>query len=355
MLNESAVLLIATETPLHAGGGTSLGAVDLPIQRERHTQYPMVQASGIKGALRDLAYSARKIDAEARRKFKDERKPALDRVDRHEKPGEMAEAFFSLESAFGPETDRADAHAGALSFSDARILLFPVRSLRGVFAWVTSPFALERFARDLERAGGRVPWSVPRIQETEAWTGSKSTIRVDTDAIVLEECHFPSPTGDRCTAVDRIAEHLAEVVGVFGVGDGAHGYWRERLWGAKESGAGETNLVILSDTAFRDFVLFSTEVVSRIRVNPETGTVASGALWSEEHLPSDTVLYALVLSDAPRGVRTETAHDAAGVMKLLRGVIEEQPLSVVQLGGDETVGRGFVRMRLYEPRDGRGG
>ena len=35
-----------------------------------------------------------------------------------------------------------------LRMGDARLLLFPVRSLRGVFAWVTSLDALERFARD---------------------------------------------------------------------------------------------------------------------------------------------------------------------------------------------------------------
>ena len=40
-------------TSLHAGAGQSVGAVDLPIQRERHTAWPMVQASGVKGAFRD--------------------------------------------------------------------------------------------------------------------------------------------------------------------------------------------------------------------------------------------------------------------------------------------------------------
>lgn len=35
-------------TPLFAGSGQAIGAVDLPIQRERHTRWPMVQASGVK-------------------------------------------------------------------------------------------------------------------------------------------------------------------------------------------------------------------------------------------------------------------------------------------------------------------
>ncbi|HLY31875.1 MAG TPA: RAMP superfamily CRISPR-associated protein, partial [Ktedonobacterales bacterium] len=48
----AALLFLYTETPLHAGTGASLGIVDLPIQREVHTQYPMIQGSSVKGALR---------------------------------------------------------------------------------------------------------------------------------------------------------------------------------------------------------------------------------------------------------------------------------------------------------------
>ena len=38
-------------TPCHAGSGSSMGIVDLPIQRERHTNWPVIQSSGVKGAL----------------------------------------------------------------------------------------------------------------------------------------------------------------------------------------------------------------------------------------------------------------------------------------------------------------
>ena len=40
-------------SPIHAGSGASTAAVDLPIQRERHTNWPHIQASGVKGAMRD--------------------------------------------------------------------------------------------------------------------------------------------------------------------------------------------------------------------------------------------------------------------------------------------------------------
>ena len=46
-------LFLICETPLHAGSGDALGVVDLPIQRERHTGFPKIEASSLKGALRE--------------------------------------------------------------------------------------------------------------------------------------------------------------------------------------------------------------------------------------------------------------------------------------------------------------
>ncbi len=46
-------LYLICETPLHAGSGSDLGIVDMPIQRERHTGFPKVESSGLKGCLRE--------------------------------------------------------------------------------------------------------------------------------------------------------------------------------------------------------------------------------------------------------------------------------------------------------------
>ena len=37
---------------VHAGSGSEIGVVDLPIQRERSTGYPKIESSSLKGALR---------------------------------------------------------------------------------------------------------------------------------------------------------------------------------------------------------------------------------------------------------------------------------------------------------------
>ncbi len=109
----TSVLFIHAQTPMHPGAGTALGVVDLPVQRERHTQWPLIPGTSLKGVLRDAARGP--SDSSDEEKVTD---------------------------AFGPDTKDADKHAGAITVTDARLLAFPVRSLRGVFAWVTCPSVL---------------------------------------------------------------------------------------------------------------------------------------------------------------------------------------------------------------------
>ena len=47
------LLYIFTRTPLHVGAGSSVGAIDQPVQRERHTGYPIIPGSSVKGVLRN--------------------------------------------------------------------------------------------------------------------------------------------------------------------------------------------------------------------------------------------------------------------------------------------------------------
>ena len=54
MFKQAKPLFLIVETPLHAGSGNDLGIVDLPIQREKHTDYPKIEASGLKGSIREI-------------------------------------------------------------------------------------------------------------------------------------------------------------------------------------------------------------------------------------------------------------------------------------------------------------
>ncbi len=290
MFDATSLLYFYTETPLHAGSGTSVAWVDLPIQREAHTEYPMVQASGIKGALRDWA---------------SRRDPS------------------NVVAVFGPETDQADKHAGCLAVTDARILLFPVRAFAEAFAWVTCPNVLARFRRDAGLAGVEGLPPVPAVGRFEARIPKGSGL-AHNGAVLLEDMVF-SPIEDEALAgwVEVLARALPD-----------EGFGADAL---------ARRLAVVSDGEFAGFVRFSTEVINRIRIDTETGTVAKGALWAEEHLPSETVLYALAMAGKPR-TQSEALRTGKDVLDWLHTRVLDQG-GVLQLGGDETVGRGLVWVR----------
>ncbi len=308
MYEQAVVLGLYAETPLHPGTGQALGAVDLPVQRERHTGYPLIPGSSIKGVLR----------AAAERKYKN---------------GDQRVSIL-----FGPPNERASEHAGALGCTDARILLFPVRSLFGVFAWITCPLVLERFRRDAALAGLPMDgWPEPaplQPDPDQALIAPDSAVARDR-RVTLEEFTFSAQPEK---AVEQAAQLIAKYV--FPTLP-EYEPWRARA--AK-------HLVILPDNDFADFVRFATEVVARIALNDTTKTTSGdgGNLWYEEQLPSETVMYSLLLASSPRR-RIDGLQSAADVLAEL----DQLALERLQIGGDETVGRGIVAVCLA--RGGAGG
>ena len=114
------------------------------------------------------------------------------------------------------------------------------------------------------------------------------------------------------------------------------------------------DIVILRDKDFQDFVTMSTEVIARIAINNETGTVGEGP-WYEEYLPSDTILYALVLASnpfLPEEKKIGICNNAEGVMTFF-----EQGLNIaenfMQIGGNATIGKGLVRTHLLNGKGGQ--
>lgn len=288
MFLKTRVLTMYAESAIHAGAGSDLGAVDLPIQRERTTGYPLIQASSVKGALR--SHSPNTNDATA---------------------------------VFGP-FDSPD-HAGALSPGDARILLFPVRALRGVFVWTTSVLALARFKHDLALTGATNTPDLP-LESDDALI-SDGGLLVN-QSIVLEEFSFTAQTS-------AIATQWAQYIATNAMPND-YDFWQARL---------RQSLVILPQDAFRDFVVYATEVVTRIKLDPGTKTVQQGALFSQELLPADSLLYVPVHAAQFRTRNTTLAangpeQEAVNALNWAKDHVREN----IQIGGDETVGRGLVRL-----------
>lgn len=287
-----AYLYLHALTGLHPGSGTAIGTVDLPVQRERHTQWPMIPGSTLKGVLRDAM----------RQKLDD----------------------TSLFTTFGPESPDADKHAGAFSITDARILAFPVRSLNGVFAWVTCPATLSRYKRDLNLSKVKVNWKIPSI-EADALIVDKSPLLIDAEQIILEEFDFTCKGG---------AQDIADFIADNAIQDEA------------TRNTFKKNLVIVHDDQFTYFVRYATEVNTRIALNYETKTVRTGALFNQEFLPAESLFYALAMISNSRN--PESDADASKIFCWVKGMLPD----ILQVGGDETIGKGFCAVKLNGGNNG---
>lgn len=286
MFKNTAVGIFIVESPLHCGIGQDIGIIDQPLQRERHTNYPQIQASEIKGVFRQY-YKGNNAD-----------------------------------EIFGPEKSGEEGgdFASAVSFGDARILFFPVKSLKGTYVWITSKDVLEKFTRTLNMA--KIELNVPSvvdISDEQIIVNDKSLV-VDNDKVVLEEYIFTRQATpyDFTSIVDAI------------IPDSVNGYQylNDSL---------KKKICVVSNDIFREFTEMSTEIITRIKIKQETGVVEPGALWTEEYLPTDTILYFPVFTTDSR--KSKDGLMADKVLECVKTIN-----SYIQIGGNETVGKGFVRV-----------
>jgi CRISPR-associated protein Cmr4 len=264
-------------TPLHAGSGSDLGVVDLPIQRESHTSFPKIEASSLKGSIRSKMYDD-KLQAKSK-KIQDKDEEAIkDAIEKE------------LEAIFG-KTDEA----GKLGFSDARILFFPVKSVKGVFAYVTCPMVLNRFEADV-KLDDKNSFTIPKIDVRDenciVLSGNKNIIDTK-NVVILEEYSFTLQE-TKPTEFIKIPNLTIET----------------------------EQIVIISDDNFKHFVQNSTEVITRIKIDNGTGTVEKGGLFTEEYLPSESVMYALAIGKVEEFTKAE--------------------MTPLQIGGNTTLGKGIV-------------
>lgn len=267
---------------LHVGVGQAIGVVDLPIMRARASHLPIVPGSAIKGVLRD-------------------------EFDGHEQQKML----------FGPAEIKDSAHAGAIAFGDAHLLALPVRALAGVCAFVTCPFVLHQYRRDWQRSAATPLPDIPPVSGGTCRVTQQCVNRVGGNRVVLEDLDIAAQEG-----ADDWARCIAEQI-----------YPNDADWQAR---FGE-RFIILSDDVFAFLCDTATEVRARIRIDDERGTVARGALWYEENLPAESLLWGLVAFGPARDGSGRSADEVARLF----GERLRQPL--LQIGGKATVGRGLVR------------
>lgn len=265
----SVILGLLAETSIHPGAGQSLGTVDLPVSRESSTDYPVIFGSGVKGALKDKAQFEWKDNTQ------------------------------KIESLFGKKEE-----AGKLVFSDARLLLLPVRSLTGRYRWLTCPMILERFSRDMQRIGKDKPFEIPSISKGQALGAGEGTVFLEERQVTV--------SGQVPTEVVSSLKRLFK-----------HEETAERL---------QSQLMFLCDDDFVWFARYALQVNAR-NVLDEKKT--SKNLWYEETLPPDSLFYALV-----------AARNDVTDLEQFESLFAEK--SYVQMGGNETVGQGWFAAKIIK-------
>lgn len=307
-------------TALHPGSGTALGSVDLPVQRERHTHWPTVAGSALKGILRDACRE------QVKGNYHDDGEEVAERDRKNRR--RKADDDEALTTLFGPPKERASEHAGALSITDARLLAFPVRSLKGVFAWVSCPAALERLKRDADLAGQKIEWKIPQPGTDKCVTNVFGCPCAVDKSLILEEFEFETVAGADASGIGTwIAGKLLD-------DRDAYAATRDRF---------VKQFVVLHDDDFTHFARHATEVMARVGLDYDTKTVKRGALFYQEFLPAETLLYSVVLANPSRSKKSSA--DAAALLESLEGYVAKR--GVLQVGGDETTGKGLCAARLY--------
>jgi CRISPR-associated protein Cmr4 len=285
-----------TLSPTHAGIGRGVGYIDLPIDRDGVTGWPILRGSGFKGVWADH----HRATADARRNDP------------------------TLRAAFGVAGDDNNSNAGALIPTDAKLVCLPVRSFCGTFAWATSPLCLQMLRRTLSLAGlTGVPAAPASLDEGKAHHTTTSVL-VEGNSIYLEDLDFAAQTCDTATAwATLIAEHVF-------AGDSA---WQDQF---------NRRFVVLPDAAFDFLCETGTEVHTRVRIDDDNKTVANGALWTEESLPAETILMGLIQCDRIFGRNGEDITPQGLLDRFAKAAL------TLQIGGKATVGRGQVRCMFTE-------
>jgi CRISPR-associated protein Cmr4 len=367
------VIIIESVTHLHVGSGKVSGEVDLPVQRDEYG-YPCIYSSSLKGALKSaLSYAAAKA-------LKDKNQ---------EKWRILVQALM------GPDPEPEESFESSIALLDARLLAMPVRSLKGVYAYVTTPTLLRRFSEYLELAINVRNLQVEKKSEGQKTTGEGRTegssslekIKEAVETMLEEEpsestfycfeskqgpckkVQIEEINGQVVLAEDFVLSHAQKQGG----GSLNYGTILETL------GITERPLLILEDTVGEEVINRSLLALAHVRLKRETKTVDEGP-WTTEYVPAKAKFFTLTLYKRPYltqkalnsllGDRAKESSEEENYLKALEELgFDEKYLSdgnyaeacrgkfrnlikvlnnYVIVGGRETIGKGIIKVKFLD-------
>jgi len=295
------LILVKAVTMLHPGVGRSGEVVDLPVQRD-NLSFPIIYSSSLKGALKSAFWSEDRESAKA---------------------------------IFGPEPNEEEKYPSAIVITDAFTLTFPVRSLVGVYAFITAPVLLRRLwesigvieaTGELNNKAGSLKTSVEKAltafeskvkDKKEALVSNPSLLQVpplDGNIVINEEIQLKPIT-------DKSVEDLENILEI------EHG-----------------RLLIAENDIAKEAINRGLPKITRIRLEKEKKTVEEGP-WTEEYIPQWATFQTIFLYSKPYRSQ-EGIKSAKDVKKNITERLKNGGYLIV--GGNETIGRGIVRLAVVQ-------
>lgn len=290
-------------TPLHIGCGQDVGLVDNPIIREKTTSFPFIPGSSIRGVLRDQCET---------------KDTSTDK-----------EKFYAL---LGPDAEGDVDYSGCIAVFDAKILFFPIRTDKNLFHWITCPYVIERFNRDVQHFKLKGE-QFPRYDELclklneQAKFYASSHCRSGND-LFLEEFPFKKIS-------EPITDDTKNPKEVFD-------YWITK----NDFGVDNTKVLIIHNHDFDYFVRNATMVMQHNRLT-SAKTVDAGALFSVESVPPEAFFYGIIGGTQDRKNEGRTFNSGAKALDEFFGLIKnsaDAEEAIINLGGDESTGLGVTKI-----------
>ena len=291
MFTDARQVLVRCLSPMHAGVGQDIGSVDMPIQREISTGIPKVEASSFKGSLRATFwdYHTNKVED-------------------------------SVNEIFGKANDEK-AGTGMVGVTDLKLLFYPIKSDKGIYKLVTCPYLLNRFLDDeeliktLNTENRNIPnLSIPKIDNLLDGqcliykSKDKKYCKNQEKNVVLDEYKFEN------IGKENMDEHFGIISKIL----------NDNL---------KKDIVIINNEDFMNLEELNREIVTRNKIDQETGTVSDTALFTEEYLPAESILYGLFLFTPLYGEKD---------FNTIINTLERK--NTFQIGGNTNLGKGIVKM-----------
>lgn len=335
------LLRLFTLDPLHIGVGQDImGEVDLPIDREEETGVPRIPGTSLKGGFRSHAAWKLKMDGLKEKPCPGEEPaaqdgPALGMEERQltsdvfcqYKQCPMCQAFGFPSLKLKDNNQDIKGHEGRIWFRDARLAFFPAVTDMGTF-WFSTPGRASAYL-GLETGATAFGWPELGLGLTHDLA---LAVKPGLDRLVVGWIEISGIMGEaKDGSVQAVLQALKDKEMCFP----GEKYWRYIV----------DRTLLLDETNFYRLVETCLERRTCNRVDPETGAVHSGALFSYEALPRNSLLYSRLSVDNSSFNASDKISSLEAVCNLAR-----EGLARMGIGGLQTRGLGSVLVEeLPEP------